>query len=92
MSIDYEGMSKEEAEQSRIYHEEAYVNMSMKDPSRIDLAIRAYRKDLELRYGSQKRQNKRIPKVNPTTTLAIASYMRENWTTTRELTTYCLSP
>jgi hypothetical protein len=39
--------------------------MSMRDPHRIDLAIEAYRKDLELRYKSQKRQGKRVHKGKP---------------------------
>jgi len=65
MDIDYEGMSAEEAEESRRYHAEAYVNTSMRDPHRIDLAIEAYRKDLELRYKSQKRQGKRVHKGKP---------------------------
>jgi len=65
MDIDYEGMSAEEAEESRRYHAEAYVNTSMRDPHRIDLAIEAYRKDLELRYKSQERQGKRVHKGKP---------------------------
>jgi tetratricopeptide (TPR) repeat protein len=65
VDLDYEGMSKEEAEESRRYYEDAYVNMSMRDPHRIDLAIEALRKDLELRYRSQERQHKRIHKGKP---------------------------
>ena len=65
MDIDYEGMSAEEAEESRRYHVEAHVNTSMRDPHRIDLAIEAYRKDLELRYKSQARQGKRVHKGKP---------------------------
>jgi hypothetical protein len=36
MDTNYEGMSAEEAEKSREYHKEAFVNLSMRDSQRIE--------------------------------------------------------
>ena len=46
MDIGREGMSEEEEKKSREYNQDAYVNLSMRDSHRIDLAIGAYRKVL----------------------------------------------
>jgi hypothetical protein len=78
MDIDQEGMSVEEEKESRKYYEDAQVNLAMRDSHRIDLAIGAYRKDLELRYGIQAK-GKRIHKGKPYYNLGLCFLFEEKW-------------
>ena len=76
MDIDREGMSEEEEKKSREYNQDAYVNLSMRDSHRIDLAIGAYRKDLALRYEIQEK-GKRIHKGKPYYNLGVCFLYEE---------------
>lgn len=76
MDIDQEGMSVEEEKESRKYYEDAHVNLAMRDSHRIDLAISAYRKDLDLRYEIQGK-GKRIHKGKPYYNLGLCFLFEE---------------
>ena len=92
MDIDHEGMSAEEEKRSRKYYEDAYVNLNMRDAHRIDLAIEAYREDLNLRYEIQSR-GKRIHKGKPYYNLGLCFLYEENRIVdkihNRNLTRFC---
>jgi hypothetical protein len=78
MDIDQEGLSEEEEKESRKYYEDAQVNLAMRDSHRIDLAIGAYRKDLDLRYKIQGK-GKRIHKGKPYYNLGLCFLFEEKW-------------
>jgi hypothetical protein len=76
MDIDQKGLSEEEEKESRKYYEDAQVNLAMRDSHRIELAIGAYRKDLDLRYKIQAK-GKRVHKGKPYYNLGLCFLFEE---------------